>query len=75
MNGKLTRDAKRYFITFINDYSRFTFVYLFMTKDEAFQKFKEYKLVMENQKNRKIKILHSDRGGEYFTIEFDNFCE
>ena len=30
---------------------------------------------MENQKNRKIKILHSDKGKEYFPIEFDKFYE
>ena len=52
INGMLTRDGKRYFITFIDDYSRFTYVYLLRTKDEAFGKFKEFKKMVENQKER-----------------------
>ena len=35
-------------------------------KDQAFQMFKIYKSEVENQKGKKIKILRSDRGGEYF---------
>ena len=37
--------------------------------------FKRYKTEVENQKNRKIKILRSDRGGEYFPNDFSMFCE
>jgi hypothetical protein len=48
----LTRGVKRYFITFIDDYSRFTYVYLLRTKDKAFGKFKEFKKMVENQKER-----------------------
>ena len=75
LNGEFTKGGKGYFIMFIDDESRFMFVYLLRTKDDMFQKFKEYKSIVENQKNRKIKILHSYRGGEYFPIEFDKFCE
>ena len=75
LNGRLTRGGKRYFITFIDYFSGFTYVYLLRTKDEAFDKFKEFKSIVENQKERKIKAIRSDRGGEYFSIEFDNFCE
>ena len=44
-------------------------------KDEAFNKFKCYKSVVENQMEKKIKILQSDRGGEYFPTEFILYCE
>ena len=37
--------------------------------------FKRYKTEVENQKDRKIKILRSDRGGEYFPNDFSTFCE
>lgn len=57
LNGKLTRGGKRYFITFIDDHSRYTYVYLIRTKDEAFNKFKEFKTIVENQKDKKIKML------------------
>ena len=75
LNGKLTSGGNRYFITFIDNCSRYTSVYLLSNKDEAFDKFKEFKSKVENQKERKIKIIRSDRGGEYFSIEFDKFCE
>ena len=50
-------------------------MYLIKTKDEAFDKFKLYKAEVENQKDKRIKMIRSDRGGEYFSNEFDAFCE
>jgi len=44
------------------------------TKDEAFECFKTYKAKVENQLEKKIKRVRSDRGGEYFSNEFDLFC-
>ena len=73
LNSVLTRWGKRYFITFIDDFSRF--IYVLRNKDESFDMFKRYKTEVENQRNRKIKILRSDRGGEYFPNEFFMFCE
>lgn len=57
LNGHLTRGGNRYFITFIDDYSRFTHVYLLKTKDQAFEMFKCYKALVENKLEKKIKIL------------------
>ena len=48
LNGHLTRGGNRYFITFIDDCSRFTYVYLMRTKDQAFDMFKVYKVLVEN---------------------------
>jgi transposase InsO family protein len=45
------------------------------SKDECFVMFKSYKLLVENQLNKKIKILRSNRGGEYFLSEFTIVCE
>jgi hypothetical protein len=74
MNEILTKGGKRYFLTFIDDSTRFCYVYLLKTKDEAFSYFKTYKAEVENQLERKIKRLRSDRGGEYFSNVFDEFC-
>ena len=74
-NGIFTRGGKRYFITFIDDCSIYTYVYLIRTKDEAFDKFKLYKTEAEYQKDKRIKMIRSDRGGEYFSNEFDAFYE
>ena len=49
LNGHLTRGGNRYFITFIDDHSRFTYVYLLRTKDQAFDMFKLFKTLVENQ--------------------------
>jgi transposase InsO family protein len=73
MNGILTKCGKRYFLTFIDDSTRFCYVYLLKTKDEAFNYFKTYKAQVENQLKRKIKRLRSDRGGEYLFNVFDEF--
>ena len=75
MNGVLTKGGKRYFMTLIDDSTRFCYVYLLRTKDKALDYFKIYKAEVENQLERKIKHLKSDRGGEYFSKIFDEFCE
>ena len=74
INRKLTKYGKRYFMTFIDDCTRFCYVYLLKTKDEALHYFKVYKAEVENQLERKIKRLRSDCGGEYFSSEFSKFC-
>jgi transposase InsO family protein len=74
MNGILTKGGKRYFITFINDSTRFYYVYLLKSKDKFLHYFKTYKTEVENQLERKIERLWSDRGGEYFSSDFSDFC-
>ena len=62
-------------MTLIDDCTRFCYVYLLNTKDEALHYFKVYKAEVENQLEKKIKRLLSDSGGEYFSQEFTSFCE
>ncbi|KAL0293467.1 UNVERIFIED_CONTAM: Retrovirus-related Pol polyprotein from transposon TNT 1-94 [Sesamum radiatum] len=69
------RGGFSYFITFTDDHSRYDYVYLMRYKSEAFGRFKEYKLEVENQTNRKIKALRSDRGGEYLSGEFIHYLK
>ena len=70
-----TRNGDRYFITFTDDYSRYGYVYLMRHKSESFEKFKEFKTEVENQLNKSIKALRSDRGGEYFSYEFTMYLK
>ena len=74
MNGVLTEGGKRYFMTLIDDATKFCYVYLLKTKGEALDFIKTYKAEVENQIEKKIKRVRSDRGGEYFSNEFDLFC-
>jgi hypothetical protein len=62
------RNGYCYFVTFTND---FRYIYLMKHKSETFEKFKEFQKEVENQLDRKIKHLHSDRGGEYLNFEFE----
>ena len=65
-----TRDGNRYYVTFTDDFSRYGYVYLIKHKSDTFEVFKRYQNEVENQLGRKIKVLRSDRGGEYLSIEF-----
>lgn len=60
-----SRGGKHYYISFVDDSSRYTRVYLLRSKDEACEMFMQFKAEVENQLDRKIKRLRSDRGGEY----------
>ena len=74
MNGELTKCGKKYFLSFIDDCTKFCYVYSLKMKDEVLYYFKIYKAEVENQLERKIKHLRSDHGGEYFSNEFSEFC-
>jgi hypothetical protein len=53
-----------YYASFIDEYSLKTWVYFLKSKDELFGKLNEFKSLIENISERKIKILRSDNGGE-----------
>nr|GEW40980.1 zinc finger, CCHC-type [Tanacetum cinerariifolium] len=53
---------KKYFVTFIDDASKFCYIYLLHTKDEALDKFKVFKTKVELQQRSLIKRFKTDRG-------------
>ena len=61
-----TVDGYDSFITFIDDYSRYGYIYPIKEWSEALDKFKIFKAEVKNQHDLKIKIVRSDRGGEYY---------
>lgn len=63
----------RYFLTFIDDYSRKVWVYVLKCKSEVLPRFKEWKSLVEKQSEHKVKVLRSDNGGEYTGKAFDEF--
>ena len=69
----ISRGVKKCYITFINDYSRFTKVYILSSKDETIDKFMIYKAAIENQLDRKIMIVRYDRGREYDTTFLEKY--
>ena len=73
--GEMARDGFYYFITFIDDLSRYGHLFLMKNKSESFERFKEFKAQVENQTGKSIKTLRSDRGGEYLSTEFIEFLK
>jgi hypothetical protein len=74
MNSVLIEGGQKYFMTMINDASRYCYVYLLKIKDDTLNYFKTYKAEVENQLEKKIKYFRSDHGGEYFSNEFNLCC-
>jgi hypothetical protein len=64
----------QYILTFIDDISWKTLLYFLFKKSQTFEKFKEFWTLVETS-NRKIENLHSDRGKEYISHEFNNYCK
>ncbi|KAF2347481.1 Zinc finger CCHC-type [Trinorchestia longiramus] len=64
-----------YFVTFIDDYSRYTWVYIIKNKSDVIGVFTEFKALVENHYDQKIKILRTDYGGEYVSTDFEGFLK
>lgn len=65
---------KRYILVFIDDYSRKTWCYFMNEKSESFTHFKAFKNMIEMESSMKIKCLRTDRGGEFISNVFNDFC-
>ena len=64
-----------YYVSFINDFSRKTWIYFMKNKDEVFSKFKEFKALIENHTDKNTKTFQSDNGGEFKSNEFKDLCK
>ncbi|MCO5588630.1 hypothetical protein L7F22_042587 [Adiantum nelumboides] len=62
-----------YFVTFIDDFSRFCWVYPLKAKSDVFAIFQHYVSMVENEAGCKVQTLHTDRGGEYISGAFKDF--
>jgi transposase InsO family protein len=64
-----------YYVSFIDDLSSYTWIYFLIKKSDVFDKFKEFKALVENQIENKIKVLRIDNGREFCGNEFKEFCK
>lgn len=69
-----SHSQKRYLISFIDDFSRKTWIYFVLEKSKAFHYFKLFKSFVEKQTGMFIKCLRTDKGGEYNSGEFKEYC-
>ncbi|PNX99782.1 copia-type polyprotein [Trifolium pratense] len=67
--------GNRYFITFIDDFTKKTWIYFLQKKSSAFDVFKKFKSLVENESSCLIQCLRTDRSGEYTSNEFNEFCK
>ena len=58
----------KFYITFVDVYSRYTWIYFLKRKSEAFESFLHFKTQAKNQLNTTIKIFQSDWGGEFHSF-------
>jgi 5'-3' exoribonuclease 2 len=68
-------NGSRYFITFIDDFSRKSWIYFLATKSQTFKKFKFFKELVEKNEGKNIKMLRTDWGGESIFNAFNAFCD
>ncbi|GKU85719.1 hypothetical protein SLEP1_g345 [Rubroshorea leprosula] len=66
--------ANKYFVTFIDDATRKTWVYLLQNKSQVFKYFQYYHAMVERETGLKLKCLRTNNGGEYTSKEFRDYC-
>jgi transposase InsO family protein len=69
-----SRTGSRYILTFIDDYTRKTWLYFLAAKSQTLDCFKQFRALVEKPTNSKREIVWSDRGGEYTSQSFLTYC-
>ena len=64
-----------YYVSFIDDFSRNTWIYFLKKKSEVFDRFKEFKALVESQTKKKINVLRIDNNGVFYSKEIKEFCK
>ena len=70
----ISNSHKRYVLTFIDDFSRKLWVFFLAEKSDVFKMFQHFKVKVEKETGTSIKGLRTDRGGEFTSTEFIEFC-
>lgn len=71
---RISESGKRYIINFIDDYSRKCWSYFLVEKSEAFITFRDFKAASERESGEMLVCLRSDRGGEFNSKAFQDYC-
>lgn len=64
-----------YFLIFVNDCTRFTWVYFLRHKSHAFDYFKQFGNMIKKQTRKFIRFLRSDQGREFKKGDFNKYCK
>lgn len=68
--GTPSLSGAQYFLTFIDDYTHYTWMYVLKRKDQVFEYFCKWKALVERSTGLKVKTLRTDNGGEYTSQKF-----
>jgi hypothetical protein len=63
--GVPTPDGERYILTFTDDYTRRSWIYLTKTRTELYERFRQWQIMAERQSNEKLQAIRCDNAGEY----------
>jgi hypothetical protein len=69
-----TSSGKKVFLLLVDDYNRFMWVALLRSKDEASEAIKRLRAEAESDSGKKMSCLRTDRGGEFTSDDFNNYC-
>jgi len=67
-------NGKRYFVTFMDDFTHFLHVYPLSKKSDVFNTFKQYYALVTAKYGSSLQVLRCDNGGEYSSNQFKQFC-
>ncbi|GJZ50793.1 zinc finger, CCHC-type containing protein [Tanacetum coccineum] len=70
-----THSGKKLIFLLVDDCTRFMWAYFLTSKDQAFSTFKEFRQKIEMEMRMKVRMLRTDRGGEFTSNEFTKYCK
>lgn len=62
-----------YYVSYIDEFLRKTWIYFLRNKYQVFDKFKWFEYLKKNQTKKIIKVLRINNGGEFCGNKFENF--
>jgi transposase InsO family protein len=68
-------NCERYFLLFVDAFTRMTWLFLLKKKSETFSFFQVFKELTKNEIDMNIKCLRSNNGGEFVSNKFNNYCD
>nr|GFB38600.1 zinc finger, CCHC-type [Tanacetum cinerariifolium] len=70
-----THSGKKFIFLLVDDCTRFMWAYFLTSKDQAFSTFKEFRRQIEMELRMRLRMLRTDRGGEFTSNEFTKYCK
>ena len=69
-----TNGGRWYFLLFVDDCNRYKWLQLLTSKDKAAAAIKKFKMRSEAESGKKLRVLRTDRGDEFTSVEFATYC-